>query len=170
MSRWLGKEMGTTRCAVLYLSELLLFPGCNISEAAVLIRLPGLKVLRDPDSQLLHADVWDQEFWPRWILCQPRMLPSFPGCQLSVKRMWCWGGASEHATFVSIFSFCMLLLLGGEILVQISSSSNSRGASLLTSMGFSRVHTFSSGWKKHCQICINHYQSQNFNLLCNNMQ
>lgn len=43
--------------AVLHLSELFYVKGCNISEAAVLIRLPGLEVLRGPDPQLLHADV-----------------------------------------------------------------------------------------------------------------
>jgi len=40
----------------------------------------------------------------------PAMSLSFQGCQLSVKRTWLWGGASEHATFMSIFSFCVLLL------------------------------------------------------------
>lgn len=47
----------------------------------------------------------------------PAMSLSFLGCQLSVKRTWHWGGASEHATFMSIFSFCMLYLSGGECMV-----------------------------------------------------
>lgn len=71
---------------VLHLSELFYVTGCNISEAAVLIRLPGLEVLRGPDPQLLHADVWEQEFWPSWLHHQPCPCPAWAASFLSRGR------------------------------------------------------------------------------------
>lgn len=77
-------------------------------KAAVLVSLPGLQAPRGHGRSCHWRRVGTGKAGP--VAPLPAVSLPLLGCQLSLRRMWHEGAASAHATFMSVFSFCVLWL------------------------------------------------------------